>query len=98
MSHPLGPLADNLTAYAIYATAQAEMRHAYALIETGDYLGAAAEIESAARKAGILAHATEHLDADRGRHWLKVLAARRRFAEHARLRAAEPLVYLVDRE
>jgi hypothetical protein len=45
-----------------------------------------------------LAHATEHLDADRGKRWLKVVAARRRFAEHARLRAAEPLVYLGDRE
>ena len=42
MSHPLGALSDNMTAYAIYATAQSEMRRAYALIDQGD-LDAAAE-------------------------------------------------------
>ncbi|HEV7980870.1 hypothetical protein [Amycolatopsis sp.] len=88
MSHPLGPLADNLTAYAIYATAQTEMRHAYALIRLGDFASAAAEIESAAHRAEVLAHATEGLDASRSEHWLRVVAARRRFAEHARSRAA----------
>lgn len=91
MSHPLGPLAHNLTAYAIYATAQAEMRRAYALIDRGDYLGAAAEIDSAAHAAEVLAHATEELDSRRTARWRTVTAARRRFAEQARLRAGTAL-------
>lgn len=87
MSHSLGPLANNLTAYAIYSTAQTEMRHAYKLIEAGDFLGAAAEIESAAHAAEVLARATFGLDADRSERWLRVVAARRRFAQQARVRA-----------
>jgi hypothetical protein len=87
MSHPLGPLADNLAAYAIYATGQAEMRRAYSLIETGDYLAAAAEIDSAARAAQALAKASAGIDAQRQAHWLRVVTARRRFAEQARSRA-----------
>jgi hypothetical protein len=87
MSHSLGPLANNLTAYAIYSTAQTEMRHAYKLIEVGDFLGAAAEIESAAHAAEVLARATFDLDADRSERWLRVVAARRRFAQQARVRA-----------
>jgi len=31
----VGPLANNLAAYAIYSTAQTEMRHASKLIEAG---------------------------------------------------------------
>ncbi|UJW33328.1 hypothetical protein L3Q67_05975 [Saccharothrix sp. AJ9571] len=89
MSHPLGPLADNFTAYAVYATAQSEMRHAYALIDAGQYLAAAAEITSAARAAEVLARRTELLDPERGRRWRKVALTRHRFAAHARARAAE---------
>ncbi|WP_410655069.1 hypothetical protein [Amycolatopsis sp. lyj-112] len=95
MSHSLGPLANNLTAYAIYSTAQTEMRHAYKLIEAGDYLGAAAEIESAAHAAEVLARATSDLDAERSERWLRVVVARRRFAEQARVRAAESALSLV---
>jgi len=90
MSHPLGPLADNLAAYAIYATGQAEMRRAYSLIETGDYRTAAAEIDSAARAAKALANASAGIDAKRQEHWLRVVTARRRFADQARSRATEP--------
>ncbi|GAB2752883.1 hypothetical protein [Amycolatopsis magusensis] len=89
MSHPLGPLADNFTAYAVYATAQSEMRHAYALIDAGQYLAAAAEITSAAKAAEVLARRTELLDPERGRRWRKVALTRHRFAAHARARAAE---------
>lgn len=88
MSHPLGSLADNLTAYAIYATAQAEMRHAYSLIDAGDHLAAAAAIESAARAADVLANASAGLPAERVDHWRRVATARRRFAERARAHAA----------
>lgn len=88
MSHSLGPLANNLAAYAIYSTAQTEMRHAYKLIEAGDFLGAAAEIESAAHAAEVLARATLDLDAERSERWLRVVAARRRFAQQARVRAS----------
>ena len=91
MSHPLGPLADNFTAYAVYATAQTEMRHAYALIEAGQYLAAAAEITSAAQAAEVLARRTELLDPERGRRWRKVASTRHKVAEHARARAAEVL-------
>lgn len=87
MSHPLGSLADNLTAYAIYATAQAEMRHAYSLIDAGDFLAAAAEIESAARAADVLASFSASAATDRTAHWRRVSAARRRFAERARVHA-----------
>ncbi|KZB79422.1 hypothetical protein [Amycolatopsis regifaucium] len=87
MSHSLGPLAHNLAAYAIYSTAQTEMRHAYKLIESGDYLGAAAEIDSAAHAAEVLARATSDLDAERSERWLRVVVARRRFAEQARAHA-----------
>ncbi len=87
MSHPLGSLADNLTAYAIYATAQAEMRHAYSLIDTGDFLAAAAEIESAARAAGVLASFSASAAADRTAHWRRVRAARHQFAERVRAHA-----------
>lgn len=86
MSHPLGPLADNLATYAIYATAQAEMRRAYSLIETGDFGAAAVEIDSAARAAQVLANASAGID-ERRDHWRKVVVARRRFAEQARQRA-----------
>ncbi|WP_410662504.1 hypothetical protein [Amycolatopsis sp. lyj-84] len=89
MSHSLGPLANNLAAYAIYSTAQTEMRHAYKLIEAGDYLGAATEIDSAAHAAEVLARATSDLDAERSERWLRVVAARRRFAEQARVRASD---------
>ncbi|OLF18654.1 hypothetical protein [Actinophytocola xanthii] len=84
MSHPLGPLAHNMTAYAIYATAQAEMRRAYALIDAGNYLGAAEEIDSAARAAEVLVIASEGVDEGRAEHWRRVVHARRRFAERAR--------------
>lgn len=95
MSHSLGPLANNLAAYAIYSTAQTEMRHAYKLIERGDYLGAAAEIESAAHAAEVLARATSDLDAERSERWLRVVVARKRFAEQARVRATESALSLV---
>lgn len=94
MSHSLGPLANNLAAYAIYSTAQTEMRHAYKLIEAGDYLGAAAEIDSAAHAAEVLARATSELDAERSERWLRVVAARRRFAEQARVRASDTALAL----
>ncbi|MFJ4101109.1 hypothetical protein [Amycolatopsis japonica] len=94
MSHSLGPLANNLAAYAIYSTAQTEMRHAYKLIETGDYLGAAAEIESAAHAAEVLARATADLDAERSERWLRVVVARRRFADQARARASDTVLAL----
>ncbi|MFD6065952.1 hypothetical protein [Amycolatopsis lurida] len=89
MSHSLGPLANNLAAYAIYSTAQTEMRHAYKLIDAGDYLGAAAEIDSAARAAEVLARATFDLDVERSERWLRVVAARKRFADQARARASD---------
>jgi hypothetical protein len=82
MSHPLGALADNMTAYAIYATAQSEMRRAYALIESGDYDTAANEVESAAHAAQVLAKASNELD--RIAHWRKVAAARQRFVDQLR--------------
>lgn len=84
MSHPLGPLAHNLTAYAIYATAQAEMRRAYALIDAGRYEAAADEIDSAARAAEVLVAASRSVDEKRAEHWRRVVVARRRFAERAR--------------
>lgn len=87
MSHPLGPLAHNLTAYAIYATAQSEMRRAYSLIDAGQYSAAASEIDSAARAAEVLVAASSSVDEKRAEHWRKVVVARRRFAE--RVRAAE---------
>jgi len=90
MSHPLGPLADNLTAYAIYATAQTEMRRAMSLIESGQYEVAADEISSAARAAEVLAQITAPVDSDRSQRWLRVVAARRRFAGLARERATQP--------
>ncbi|QXV58030.1 hypothetical protein [Amycolatopsis sp. TNS106] len=89
MSHSLGPLANNLAAYAIYSTAQTEMRHAYKLIDAGDYLGAAAEIDSAARAAEVLARATFDLDVERSERWFRVVAARKRFADQARARASD---------
>lgn len=79
MSHPLGALADNMAAYAIYATAQSEMRRAYALIDAGDLDGAADEIESAAHAAEVLAKASSELD--RIAHWRRVAAARQRFVD-----------------
>jgi hypothetical protein len=82
MSHPLGALADNMTAYAIYATAQSEMRRAYALIETGELDAAANEVESAAHAAEVLARASTELD--RIAHWRRVAAARQRFADQLR--------------
>jgi hypothetical protein len=82
MSHPLGALADSMTAYAIYATAQSEMRRAYALIETGDLNAAADEVESAAHAAEVLARASSELG--RIAHWHKVAAARQRFADQLR--------------
>jgi hypothetical protein len=88
MSHPLGALADNLTAYAIYATAQAEMRHAYSLIDAGEFHAAAAEITSAARAADVLANVSASAAADRTAHWHRVATARRQFAERARAHAA----------
>jgi hypothetical protein len=90
MSHPLGALADNLTAYAIYATAQAEMRHAYSLIDAGEFRAAAAEIDSAARAAETLANVSASAAADRIGHWRRVATARRQFAERARAHAAGP--------
>lgn len=90
MSHPLGSLADNLNAYAIYATAQAEMRRAYSLIDAGRYAEAAAEIESAARAAETLAAFSASAAPDRTAHWQRVAAARRQFAGRARERDDEP--------
>lgn len=87
MSHPLGALADNMTAYAIYATAQSEMRRAYTLIDAGDLDTAANEIESAAHAAEVLAKASVELD--RIAHWRKVASARQRFVDQ--LRAAAPV-------
>ncbi|WP_410649604.1 hypothetical protein [Amycolatopsis sp. cmx-4-54] len=95
MSHSLGPLANNLAAYAIYSTAQTEMRRAHKLIDAGDYLGAAAEIDSAARAAEVLARATFDLDADRSDRWLRVVAARKRFADQARARASDTALAVV---
>lgn len=89
MSHSLGQLADNFAAYAIYATAQSEMRHAYSLIDSGDYLAAAAELESAAHAARVLANASASLEPERAERWLRVAQARTRFATQARERAAE---------
>ena len=88
MSHPLGSLADNLTAYAIYATAQAEMRHAYSLLDSDDFTAAAAEIDSAARAAGVLANVSASAAAERTAHWRRVAAARQQFAERVRAHAA----------
>jgi hypothetical protein len=82
MSHPLGALADNMTAYAIYATAQSEMRHAYALIEIGELDAAANEVESAAHAAEVLAKASSELG--RIAHWRKVATARQRFVDQLR--------------
>lgn len=82
MSHPLGALADNMTAYAIYATAQSEMRRAYALIDAGELDAAAAEVESAAHAAEVLARASRELE--RVAHWRKVAAARQRFVDQLR--------------
>jgi hypothetical protein len=79
MSHPLGALADNMAAYAIYATAQTEMRRAYALIDAGDLVTAANEIESAAHAAEVLAKASTELD--RIAHWRRVADARQRFVD-----------------
>lgn len=87
MSHPLGPLAHNLTAYAIYATAQAEMRRAYSLIDAGRYSAAATEIDSAARAAEVLVSASASVDEKHVEHWRRVVVARRRFAD--RVRAAD---------
>ncbi|MGH3758199.1 hypothetical protein [Actinophytocola sp.] len=87
MSHPLGSLADNLTAYAIYATAQAEMRHAYSLIDAGDFAAAAAEIASAARAADVLANFSASAAVARTAHWRRVATARRQFAVRARAHA-----------
>ncbi|MPZ82928.1 MAG: hypothetical protein GEV28_22040 [Actinophytocola sp.] len=89
MSHPLGSLADNLTAYAIYATAQAEMRHAYSLIDAGDYLAAAAAIDSAARAAEVLANVSASAATERTAHWRRVTSARRQFATRARAHAGQ---------
>jgi hypothetical protein len=86
MSHPLGALADNMTAYAIYATAQSEMRHAYALIETGELDAAANEVESAAHAAEVLAKASTELG--RIAHWRKVATARQRFVDQLRAELA----------
>ena len=86
MSHPLGALADNMTAYAIYATAQSEMRHAYALIDAGDLDGAANEIESAAHAAEVLAKASTELD--RIAHWRRVADARQRFVDQLKAERA----------
>ena len=79
MSHPLGALADNMTAYAIYATAQSEMRRAFVLIEAGDLDAAANEIESAAHAAEVLAKASTELD--RIAHWRRVASARQHFVD-----------------
>ncbi len=87
MSHPLGALADNMTAYAIYATAQADMRRAYRLIDEGDLDAAANEIEAAAHAAEVLAKASVELD--RIAHWRRVASARQRFVDQ--LKAAAPI-------
>jgi hypothetical protein len=87
VSHPLGSLADNLTAYAIYATAQAEMRRAYSLIDAGEFAAAAAEIDSAARAAEVLVNISASAATDRIAHWRRVATARRQFAERARAHA-----------
>jgi hypothetical protein len=89
MSHPLGPLAHNLTAYAIYATAQAEMRRAYSLIDAGRYPAAADEIDSAARAAEVLVAASVSVDEKCAEHWRRVVVARRRFAERVRAAVGE---------
>jgi hypothetical protein len=94
MSHPLGSLADNLNAYAIYATAQAEMRHAYSLIDAGRYADAAEEIDSAARAADTLAAFSASAAADRTAHWRRVATARRQFARRAREHAEGTVVRL----
>ncbi|HEX2130295.1 MAG TPA: hypothetical protein VHH15_01965 [Actinophytocola sp.] len=88
MSHPLGPLAHNLAAYAIYATAQAGMRRAYSLIDAGEYGAAANELDSAAHAAEVLVTASVSVDETRAAHWRRVAAARHRFAERARAAAA----------
>ena len=65
MSHPLGALADNMTAYAIYATAQSEMRRAYALIETGDLDAAANQVNHLLE----VTHARPFLNRHDGEPW-----------------------------
>jgi hypothetical protein len=86
MSHPLGALADNMAAYAIYATAQSEMRRAYALIDEGDLTAAADEVESAAHAAEVLAKASTELD--RVAHWRRVAAARQHFVDQLKAERA----------
>ncbi|MBB4908059.1 hypothetical protein [Actinophytocola algeriensis] len=86
MSHPLGALADNMAAYAIYATAQTEMRRAYTLIDAGDLDAAANEIESAAHAAEVLAKASTELD--RIAHWRRVADARQRFVDQLKAEKA----------
>lgn len=86
MSHPLGALADNFTAYAIYATAQTEMRHAYALIDEGNLYAAADAVESAAHAAEVLAKASTELD--RISHWRRVADTRQRFVDQLRANEA----------
>ena len=86
MSHPLGALADNMAAYAIYATAQTGMRHAYALIDAGDLDAAANEVESAAHAAEVLARASTELD--RIAHWRRVATARQHFVDQLKTEKA----------
>jgi hypothetical protein len=81
-----------MTAYAIYATAQAEMRRAYSLIDAGAFHAAAAEIESAARAADVLTTVSASAAAERTAHWRRVAAARRQFAERVRAHADQPLL------
>ncbi|MGB3440998.1 MAG: hypothetical protein WBA97_19790 [Actinophytocola sp.] len=86
MSHPLGALADNMAAYAIYATAQSGMRRAYTLIDAGDLAAAANEIESAAHAAEVLARASTELD--RIAHWRRVADARQHFVDQLKAEKA----------
>jgi hypothetical protein len=86
MSHPLGALADNMAAYAIYATGQSGMRRAYTLIDAGDLNAAANEIESAAHAAEVLAKASTELD--RIAHWHRVADARRHFVDQLKTERA----------
>jgi hypothetical protein len=86
MSHPLGALADDVTALAVHAVAQSAMRRAQTLIDTGDLAAAANEIEAAAHAAEVLAGASDELS--RISHWSRVAAARQRFADQLRAEQA----------
>lgn len=92
MSHPLGRLVNNLTALAVYSTAQAELRHAHRLADAGDLRGAALELDHAARAAQVLVRAADGVDEAVANHWRQVVGDHRRSAERMRTAAGQSLV------